>query len=282
MTPPLLSDPRFFQVAVLAGLVTGGALLVDIGIRWQHAAIILLTAEAMQFAGSRVTGLRHFDPRSALITALSLTMLLRTDTAWLAAAAAAIAVGSKFVLRVRGKHLFNPANAGIVGTMWLADGAWISTGQWGSGVLVALLLACLGLIVLSRARRAETTLAFLAVFAGLLVGRALWLGDPLAIPLHHLQNGALLIFAFFMISDPKTTPDAPAGRWLYGALVAAVAFAIQFICYQPYGPVLALAGSAPLVPLIDRVLPGSRYRWHAPAPTPLPSRTTGAPSCDFS
>ena len=55
----------------------------------------------------------------------------------------------------------------------------------------------------------------------LLIGRALWLGDPLSIPLHQLQNGALLIFAFFMISDPKTTPNT--ARWpnRFGALVAA-------------------------------------------------------------
>ena len=53
----------------------------------------------------------------------------------------------------------------------------------------------------------------------LLFGRAYWLGDPLAIPVHQLQNGALLVFAFFMISDPKTTPDTGFGRVLIGALL---------------------------------------------------------------
>jgi hypothetical protein len=46
--------------------------------------------------------------------------------------------------------------------------------------------------------------------------------------MHQLQNGALLVFAFFMISDPKTTPDAAIGRLVYSMLVAGVAFAIQF------------------------------------------------------
>ena len=121
------------------------------------------------------------------------------------------------------------------------------------------------MLVLTRARRAETTLAFLSAWVLLLFGRALWLGDPLAIPLHQVQNGALLIFAFFMISDPKTSPDAPLGRIVYGTLVAIVAYAIQFVLYEPNGPILALIICAPVVPLIDLMLGGRSYRWKQPA-----------------
>ena len=96
---------------------------------------------------------------------------------------------------------------------------------------------------------------------------ALWLGDPLNIPLHQLQSGALLIFAFFMISDPKTSPNSARGRIIYGALVACVAYSIQFIFYEPNGPILALIMSAPLVPLIDSVARGPIYRWEQPAGT---------------
>ena len=121
------------------------------------------------------------------------------------------------------------------------------------------------MLVLTKARRAETTLAFLGAYGVLLVGRALWLGDPLSIPLHQLQNGALLIFAFFMISDPKTTPNSPLGRMLFGTLVAAIAYAIQFVFYEPNGPILALIISAPVVPLIDALSCGRLYRWDQPA-----------------
>jgi Na+-translocating ferredoxin:NAD+ oxidoreductase RnfD subunit len=121
------------------------------------------------------------------------------------------------------------------------------------------------MLVLTRARRAETTSAFLCAYGALLLGRALWLGDPLSIPLHQLQNGALLIFAFFMISDPKTTPNSALGRALFGALVATIAYAIQFIFYEPNGPIIALIISAPVVPLIDSVRRGRIYRWTQPA-----------------
>ena len=115
--------------------------------------------------------------------------------------------------------------------------------------------------MLTRAKRAETTIAFLAFYGGLLFARALWLDDPLSIPLHQVQNGALLIFAFFMISDPKTTPNSPLGRVLFAGIVASIAFTIQFIFYEPNGPILALIISAPLVPLIDALLQGTHYRW---------------------
>jgi Na+-transporting NADH:ubiquinone oxidoreductase subunit NqrB len=256
-----LKDPRYYQIGVLTSLVCFGVLVLDFGIRWQNAVAIVATSLAVQSLGTVYARLPRFDPLSPLITSLSLTLLLRTDDIGLAAAAAAIAIGSKFLLRIHGKHVFNPANVALVTLMLASDQAWVSSGQWGSAAISAFALACLGFLVLTRARRAETTIAFLLIYAGLLFGRAVWLNDPLAIPLHQLQNGALLIFAFFMISDPKTTPNTAAGRVLFAIVVAAVAFIIQFIYYEPNGPILALIISAPTVPLIDRFMRGELYRW---------------------
>lgn len=258
-------DPRYFQVAVLGSLLLYGVFVLDFGILWQNALTILICAQLLQFCCGRLAGLPRFDPLSALITSLSLTLLLRTDDFRLAALAALIAIASKFVLRFRNKHIFNPANVALVSLMLISDRAWVSSGQWGSAALGAFALACLGFLVLTRAKRSETTLAFIFFYAVLLLGRALWLGDPLAIPLHQVQNGALLIFAFFMISDPKTTPNAAIGRVLYAALVATIAFVIQFIYYQPNGPILALILCAPLVPFIDTYIHGYNYRWDDPS-----------------
>jgi len=256
-----LRDPRYYQVAVLSSLLGFGVLSLEFGIYWQNAFTIFATALVVQFIGTRYASLPRFDPLSPVITSLSLTLLLRTDHIALAAAAAAIAIGSKFLIRAGGKHVFNPANLALVSMMLLSDHAWVSSGQWGSAAIGAFALSCLGFLVLTRAKRAETTIAFLLFFATLLVARTLWLGDPLSIPLHQLQNGALLIFAFFMISDPKTTPDSARGRVLFAALVASVAYTIQFVYYVPNGPILALIICAPTVPLIDRVLGGHGYRW---------------------
>ena len=258
-------DARYYQVAVLGLLLGYGIFGLDFGIRWQSAATIFVTAQLTQFVASRLAGLPRFDPLSALITSLSLTLLLRTDLAAIAALAALIAIASKFLVRRHGKHVFNPANVALVAVTLGFDRAWLSSGQWGSAAIAAFALACLGLVVLTRARRAETTVAFLAGYAALLLGRAAWLGDPLSIPLHQLQSGALLIFAFFMISDPRTTPNSATGRWLYGGFVAAIAYVIQFLLYEPNGAILALIVSAPFVPLIDSLSQGEHYRWKQPS-----------------
>ena len=260
-----LHDPRYYQIIVLGLLLTYGITVLDFGVRWQNALVIVCTALAVQFIGTRYSALPHFDPLSPLITSLSLTLLLRTDDILFAALAATLAIGSKFLLRFQGKHIFNPANFALVSLMLLSENAWVSSGQWGSAAIGAFVLACLGFLVLTRARRAETTIAFIAIYGAMLFARAVWLDDPISIPLHQIQNGALLIFAFFMISDPKTTPNTGAGRILYAALVASVAYTIQFIYYQPNGPIIALIMCAPMVPVIDALLHGQIYRWEQAA-----------------
>ncbi|RMH19339.1 MAG: hypothetical protein D6696_10920 [Acidobacteria bacterium] len=262
---PKHRDPRPYQITILGALIVYGVVALDFEIRPAIALTLLAVAQAGQWLCGRLAGLRRFDPRSAMISALSLILLLRTESVALAAAAALLAIASKFVLRWRGKHVFNPTNFGLAVMMLASERVWVSPGQWGTAAYLALLVACSGVVVTWRAARSDVTWAFLAAYAALLCARAAWLGDPWAIPLHQLQNGALLIFTFFMISDPKTTPDARAGRLVYAAVVALVAVAVQFVFYRPSGPIWALFACAPLVPVIDRLWPAARYRWAARA-----------------
>lgn len=264
---PRLRDPRLFQIATLAALLAWGLLALDLEVRPAIAATVLAVALGTQLAGTRLAGLPRFDAKSALISALSLTLLLRTASPAVAALAALLAIGSKFAIRVPGagggpgKHVFNPTNFGIAATLLLTDRAWVSPGQWGAAALAAFAVACAGMLVVRRAERSDVTWAFLAAYGAVVVGRALWLGDPLAIPLHQVSNGAFLIFAFFMISDPKTTPDSRAGRILFAVLVALGAGVVHFVLFRPNGLIWSLAALSPLVPAIDRLLPGRRYRW---------------------
>ena len=258
-------DPRPYQIACLAGLLVYGltSLGFDIGI--PQVAITLGGALLAQYVCGRLAGVPRFDPRSALISGLSLCLLLRTDAPLLAAVAAFVAVGSKFVLRVRGKHVFNPTNLGLVVMILSSDRVWASAGQWGTGGFFAFLMACLGGLVAHRAWRSDVAWAFLAAYVAFLLGRATSLGDPLTIPFHSLQSGALLLFTFFMISDPRTTPDAREARLAFGVLVAAGAYYVQFRLFRTNGLLWSLFCLSPLVPLLDRLLPGDRYLWPAPA-----------------
>ena len=260
-------DPRLYQIATLGGLLVYGVWWLDLEVQRANAVAIIATALATQFAFDRLAGLARFDPRSALISGLSLCLLLRTGSLDLAVLAAALAIASKFTLRVRGKHVFNPTNFALVALMLAGRDMWVSPGQWGSGLVFAFLLASVGALVVNRAARADVTLVFLACYAGLLVSRSLWLGEPLAIPMHRLENGALVLFSFFMISDPRTTPDSQHGRVVFAVLVALGAYAVQFWLFQTNGLLWSLAACSLAVPLIDGLLPGARYHWR-PATTP--------------
>src|SRR6202035_1760560 len=120
-----------------------------------------------------------------------------------------------------------------------SNNAWISPGQWGTSVWLAALLVFFAILVLQASRRSDIALFFLGSHAALLLARATWLGDPLAIPLHQIQSGALLIFAFFMISDARTTPDSRLGRLLFALAVAVLA--LYFAFFMQMRPALYVA-----------------------------------------
>lgn len=257
-------DPRYHQLLVLGALILYGVVVLDFEIRPINIAIIVPTALATQWLLGRWVGLLpRFDPKSPLISSLSLTLLLRTGSPTIAALAAVVTIAGKFLLRWNGRHFFNPTNFGICAMLLITDAAWVSPGQWGSAALLAFFLAGMGSLVIRRAERSDVTLGFLTAWGALLFGRAAWLGDPWQIPFHQVANGALLVFAFFMISDPKTTPSRRSGRLLHVTAVALVAGCIRFVLYEPNELLWALVLCAPLVPLIDRWLPAPAYRWNA-------------------
>jgi enediyne biosynthesis protein E5 len=256
----LVADPRLYQIAVLASLLVYGLVWLDFDITVARAAVLLLTVLATQAVGDRIEG-RSPNLRSALISGLSLCLLLRTNRTDLAILAAVITIAAKFIIRSRGKHIFNPTNGGIVAMLLLTAQVWVSPGQWGSVAFFAFLMACLGGLVVNRASRSDVTYAFIVFYGALLFGRSWYLGEPFSIPLHRLESGALLLFTFFMISDPKTTPDSRAGRVLFAALVAYGAWYVQFRLFRTNGLLWSLATFSLMVPLIDRVLPGAKYSW---------------------
>ena len=258
IAPLRRTDARLYQIASLALLLAYGMAALSFDVTVSRAILLLGTALAAQLAFSRLFRLPAFDPWSALISGLSLCLLLRTSSPLLAAAAAVVTIASKFLLRWNGKHLFNPTNFGIVAMLAAGADVWVSPGQWGSALVFAFLIVCAGRFVVHRASRADVTLSFLATFAALLFARALVVHDPLTIPLHRLESGALLLFAFFMISDPKTTPDSRIARILFGAAVALGAGYVQLRLFRPNGALWSLALFSMLVPLLDLVLPGRR------------------------
>jgi enediyne biosynthesis protein E5 len=247
----LPDDPRWLQIAFLALFLCLGLGARDFPF-W-HAPLVFATALATQALMMRVSGAPAAGFLSPIITAFGLTLLLRTDDPWLVVFAAFCAIASKFVLRVRGRHFFNPANFGLCVAMIASSHAWCSPAQWGESALFLLWFCALGLMVAHRAFRSDVSLAFLGAFASLRLLRVLVLGQRLAVLEHQLLSGSLLLFAFFMISDPKTTPQSRTGRIAFACAVATLAHALQFVWFVKNPLLWALFACAPLTPFCDAV-----------------------------
>ncbi len=253
-------DPRYYQLVVQISLLLFGILQLQFEISPVRIVAVVASAWLLQLLFTRLYHLTANLP-SAANSALSILLLLRSnDLGWLLLAVV-IAIAGKFVLTVHRRHLFNPSALGIVAVILIGDTAWITPGQWGRDIWLLLLAAGGGLIVLIGPTRMATTLAFGTVYSLSLFGQAAWLGDPWQIPLHQLQNGALLIFAFFMLSDPKTTPASTVGCLLYGTWVALLGWTLHYLFFIPNAFLYALILSSPLTLSINRYLPGQAFVW---------------------
>lgn len=255
-------DPRYFQIGALGTLtilqITGS----DFGTSLEILTLTLYSIAFFHIGLSFLLGTHHFDVRSSLISAFSISLLLRSNELWIYPLAALLAVGSKAFLTDRGKHIFNPAAFAIVTLLVvLPETVWVSIGQWGSTSWLAGLLVCLGALVLSRARSADVALFFLGSWALLTFGRAFWLGDPLAIPLHQMQSGALLIFTFFMISDPVTAPAHRTARLVFALAVASLGFLLHFEFRSREALFYALIAVSFCTPLLNRFWQAAPFFW---------------------
>jgi len=253
-------DPRYYQLAIQIGLLSWGIFYLQVQIPLTHVAAAFSVALLTQLAFTR-----HYQLPANLLSSINSTMsillLLHASNWYWIALASFIAISSKFLIRYQNRHVFNPSNIGIVAVLLLTSSAWAAPGQWGQAMWLTLLVAGSGLIFLLGIPRMLTSISFLIVFSGLTFLRALWLGDPLAIPVHQLQSGAVLIFSFFMLSDPITTPDSNPGRIIFGSWVAVLGWILQYQFYIPNAFLYALAASMPLVFVVNHYYHGQSYHW---------------------
>lgn len=200
--------------------------------------------------------------RSALITALGLCLLLRGNSYQTMMLAGFLAIASKFLFRYRSKHFFNPANFGIISALLLTNDAWVSPGQWGTDWWYLLLFAGMGGVILKKVGRWDTSVAFLLVYAGLEAMRNLWLGWSWDVWLHQLSSGSLLLFALFMLTDPRSIPNATMGRIFWAIAIAFTTVILQDYFYITTAIFWALFIISPLTILLDLVWSAPRFMWN--------------------
>ncbi len=247
---PPLRDPRWGQLACLTSFTVLGAAVLHFPISMAQLILVLatcvITEEALALKGSR----RLIFPASALITGLSLGLLLRSASDGIFVVAGVVAILSKQVIQARGKHIFNPSDLGLVAVILLfGHAATLSPGQWGTAFILLFFIANAGLFVIFSVRRFHVVLSLYLAYAAaeavrLAVSGALSSYEPTVV------NASVLLFAFFMVTDPRTSPSTRGGRILYAAWVGLLGVALQAAGLAA-GLFYALAISCMLVPWLD-------------------------------
>ncbi|BAZ51627.1 hypothetical protein NIES4103_42850 [Nostoc sp. NIES-4103] len=265
----LLKDIRDYQILFLGLFLVLGIGTRDWTLRPDLIGVAIATCLATQWILSFVIGQNqktndtaHMrNLRSALITSLGLSLLLRADHWTTMALAATSAIASKFLFQVGEKHFFNPANFGIIFALLLAPDAWVSPGQWGEQWWYGLLFAGTGGMILQRIGRWDTTAAFLGAYSLLEAIRNLWLGWTWDVYWHRLMSGSLLLFALFMITDPRSIPNARIARVVWAVCIAILTFILRNYFFISTAVFWALFTLAPLTILLDFLWSAERFSW---------------------
>ncbi len=266
----LFKDARYFQILFQSIFLSYGILFLHWNAEWWLYSTYFTVSIATQLVFEYFFGNKTFAYSkciaysfpSVVISSFGLSLLLKTNQIEIAALAAFISIASKFIIRIKGKHIFNPSALGIVASIFLTGKAWFSPGQWGSSTVILFAVCCLGFIVVTKVQKLDTSLAFLLTFAGLLfIRQIIYLGWPMDFFLQSVSTGSLSLFSFFMITDPKTIPNNKWARIIWCVAIAAVAFYLTTFKFINGAPIFVLVLAQPLVPLIDWLFKAKRFEW---------------------
>ena len=283
---PLYRDARYFQIIFQCIFLLYGIFSLDWNANYVLYSTYLCVSLGTQLLAETILSrvkknpyllsfkIRNCIP-SAIISSLGLCLLLKTNNLSVAALAAFVSIASKYIIRINGKHIFNPSALGIIAAVTLTGEAWISPGQWGSGAVILFAVLCLGFIITTKVQKLDTSVAFLGTFGGLLfIRQVMYLGWPMDYFVQSISTGSLLLFSFFMITDPKTTPNHPTARIIWAMLVAAVSFYLATFKFINAAPIWVLVCSQPLVPVLDKFFKAHPFSWKRISQSNPPKRKT--------
>ena len=256
-------DPRYpvsFLITLI--LVLGEARYGILG-GYDRLVIALGVCVATELLLSRWLQGSVANVASAYITGISLALLIkpRADLLWPFALGGFLAIASKYVLRYRGRHLWNPSNFAISVLLLVAPASVaILSRQWGNDLATNAVIWCFGLLIVSRVRMLHVTLTYVACFVALAALRHWIVGGPLLAEIAPITGPMYQLFIFFMITDPKTTVSTVRGRIIVAATVAVAEAALRLAGdfhvaplsrLYPAPPILALAIVGPVANVID-------------------------------
>ena len=214
-------DPRFTPPLFITCILLAGQLSFGILESYTKTLIAIVTAISMELILSRLFVGKWPHAASAYITGISVGILLRSPATWPYMLCSMISITSKYVLRVKDRHIWNPSNFGIVSMLFLASNAVASLSvQWGNFIWPMLVVWMLGTIIIYRLKRFHICATYVLSFFAFGFLRSLITGHPFLAEIAPITGPMYQLYVFFMITDPKTTVRTKWGQCVVAFLVA--------------------------------------------------------------
>ena len=248
--PPLLITSILLTAHLSFGILEG----------WERTAAAIVTAFAAEMALGRITYGKWPYAASAYITGISVGILLRSPFLWPYILCAFISIASKYVLRFRGRHLWNPSNLGVSLVLFLApETVSLLSVQWGNVVAPMVVIWLLGSVIVWRVGRFYLSATYVVSFLLFSFVRAAVTGIPWVAAVAPITGPMYQLFIFFMVTDPKVTVRP---MWAQCLVVFFVAFVELILRLNEvvYAPFYALCFVGPSALLVEMWLDARRGR----------------------
>lgn len=248
-------DNRLLPPALITAILLGGHLSYGILEGYDRTLLAIVTSLLAEAVLGRLTYGRWPHLASAYITGISVGILIRSPFVWPYVACSLVSIASKYVLRARGRHIWNPSNFGVCAMLWLAPSTVaVLSIQWGNTVWTMLIIWVLGAVTVWRVQRLHICATYVAAFFLLALVRS-WLGDGLWLAEAAPITGPMYqLFVFFMITDPRTTVRSRRAQCavVLGVAVLEAVLRLAEVVYAPFYALFLVGPPAMLLELYRR------------------------------
>jgi hypothetical protein len=243
-------DNRYLPPLLITCILLAAHLSFGILEGWERTGLAIVTAIVAELVMGRLTYGVWPHPASAYISGISAGILVRSPFLWPYFFTSLISITSKYVLRFRGKHLWNPTNFGVSAVVFLAPATVaVLSIQWGNVVAPMAVIWILGTVIVWRVGRFHISATYVASFLLFSFVRSAITGTPWLANVAPITGPMYQLFTFFMVTDPKTTVRSKRGQYVVVVIVAFVEMLLRLreVVYAPFYALFIVGPAALLV-----------------------------------
>jgi enediyne biosynthesis protein E5 len=243
-------DNRYIAPLFITCILVGGHLSFGMLESYQKTALAIVASIATDTVLGRIFSGKWPNVASAYITGISVGILVRSPAFWPYVLCSVISITSKYVLRVKGRHIWNPSNFGISALLFLAPETVATLSiQWGNYLLPMMVIWALGSVIIWRLRRFHITGIYVVSFIAFAFLRSYITGSPWQSEIAPLTGPMYQLFIFFMITDPRTTVRSKKGQCIVVFLVAFAESLLRLrqVVYAPFYALFIVGPAAMLM-----------------------------------